>query len=288
MENICISDNINYFKNKILPYKFLVYTLQNEVIVIDVKEENLAHLLGINKSSNIVFNTMTGQSFYDYAQNHKIYLSDLVDIERFESNQLNQNETFIYEKNINFISLFESFINNAKLRLYAKNPGDDFDADYLHLCFTIGRNLYLGIIGARQNDFHYFNSVIVDHDLTQTRGTPLIIKNVEIVRHEDFSWGNYKVKRSKRITRQKTLREKKSKVDSIALTKLLNKSTLFNTKSGRYKKSSIQIYKNDIEIEKDVLPILIREFSISAIVDMIKKKNVTPLIEFIVTQYKIK
>ena len=76
MENICISDNINYFKNKILPYKFLVYTLQNEVIVLDVKEENLAHLLGINKSSNIVFNTMTGQSFYDYAQNHKIYLSD--------------------------------------------------------------------------------------------------------------------------------------------------------------------------------------------------------------------
>lgn len=288
MENICISDNINYFKNKILPYKFLVYTLQNEVIVIDVKKENLAHLLGINKSSNIVFNTMTGQSFYDYAQNHKIYLSDLVDIERFESNQLNQSETFIYEKNINFISLFESFIDNAKLRLYAKNPGDDFDADYLHLCFTIGRNLYLGIIGARQNDFHYFNSVIVDHDLTQTRGTPLTIKNVEIVRHEDFSWGNYKVKRSKRITRQKTLREKKSKVDSIALTKLLNKSTLFNTKSGRYKKSSIQIYKNDIEIEKDVLPILIREFSISAIVDMIKKKNVTPLIEFIVTQYKIK
>lgn len=288
MENICISDNINYFNKKILPYKFLVFTMQNEVIVIDVKEENLAHLLGINKSSNILFNIMNGKSFYDYSKDKKIYLSDLVNIERLNNNQLTQNETFIYEKNKSFIPLFESLMNKSNFRLYIKNPGDDFDTDYLHLYSTMGRNLYLGIIGTKYNNFHYFNSIIADHDLTQTRGTPLMIKNVQTVRHEDFLWGNYKIKKSKRFLRPKRIREKKEKIDSIHLTKLLNQNTMFTAKKGRYKKNSIQIYRDDIEIEKDILPLLENKFSIKNIIDMIKRKNVDPLIEFIITNYNIK
>ena len=288
MENICISDNIKFFNNHILPYKFLIHTIQNEVIVIDVKEENLAHLLGINKSSNISFNTMNGKSFYDYSRNNKIYLSNLVDIERLKNNQLTQNETFIYEKNISFIPLFESLINKTNLRLYIKNPGDDFDADYLHLCSTMGRNLYLGIIGTKYNNFHYFISIISDHDLKRPRGTPLMIKKVETIRHEEFLWGSYKVKKSKRISRPKTLREKKDKIDSLALTKLLNDNSMFNVKKGRYKKNSVQIYVKDIEIEKDVLPLLENTFSAPKIADMVKRKNVTPLIDFIITKYRIK
>ena len=108
MQNINISNNIKYFNEKILPYKFLVYTIQNEVIVIDVKKENLAHLLGINRSSNILFNTMPGKKFYEYSKNKEIYLSDLVNKERLETNSLTQDELFIFEKNMSFIPLFDS------------------------------------------------------------------------------------------------------------------------------------------------------------------------------------
>lgn len=285
MDNNLVRRNIEYFNNEILPYKFLIYTMHNEVIVVDVVPENLAHLLGINRSSNIAFSKMSGKVFYEYCKTHKVYLFELISEERFNDNDLTKHEKFLLEKNLCFIDLFETLIQNPHLIQYIKTATDDLDTDYLHMNLSLGHYAYLGIIGSCLNHFHYFNSVMYEPNTKDIRGTSLMVKKVVKVKHADFVWKNYKIKQSRRNEKKKKRLANKNSIDVKQLSKLIQMNSSFILKTGRYKKNSIQLYKNNVEVEKNLLPVLILKFSEEAVLDAIKTKNVTDIVAFINEKY---
>lgn len=158
-----LEENFNYFVQNIEPYYFILYTYQNKALVIEVKKSNFGHLIGYEKSSNVLYSSKSGTELYKLFRNGKIKsLFDFIDKERFENNQLTLDEFFIYNKVMNFIDIFDSLINTTNIRLYTKIPGDDFNADYLQVKSFEHAIGYLGIVGSGNNDYHYFNSLLYE------------------------------------------------------------------------------------------------------------------------------
>lgn len=112
-----LEKNFNYFVKNIEPYYFILYTYQNKALVIDVKKSNFGHLIGYEKSSNILHASKSGTELYKLFRDKKIKsLFDLIDKERFYSSQLTLNEIFIYNKVVNFIDIFDSLINTTNIQ----------------------------------------------------------------------------------------------------------------------------------------------------------------------------
>lgn len=253
LENI-LKTNFDYFQKEIKPFYFLLYTFDNSAIVISVGEDNLAHLLGSKKSTNIGVSNLYADEFYKQIQSGKIKsIFDLIDRERYLSHESTIEEVFILEKNIHFIELFQSLIDCVDLRIYRKQPGDDFDTDYLHIKKYEFANGYIGIKGSKENDYHFFNSVIYEKYFTQAKGVPIKIKKVERILKKSFDVKSIKMVPSKRnVHNNKSVRKKVKK--TVNYRKILNEinknlDKTLEMKLGCYGKNSIQIYKNGNCIE---------------------------------------
>lgn len=250
-----LKQNHTYFKEELLPYYILVNTLESSIFI-DVEEQNLRHLLGVNKTFNDKYRNMTAKKFFHVLNNKNIDLFEIIDKQRYMDNHLTTDELHILRKNYSFITLFESLFSEPNIQLYKIKPGDNFDADYVHFTFINKGGGYIGIIGSDKNNYHYFNSVILENDNPKKyRGYPIVVKSIEKIKKEDFRFRDYKFVHSKRfITMQK---EKKKTVKKMNL-KLKKKeiNTLLNNdvkiEIGQYGKNTIQIYFNSQLIEKNL------------------------------------
>lgn len=277
LDNIIIK-NFEYYKHEIEPYVFLFYLIDDTIISVNTSKENLAHLLGVNKSSFIEISSQRAIEIYENIQKGKIKsIFDLIDKERYKRNELSLDELFVYRKNINFIKLFNSLIDNINLRIYRKQPGDYFDADYIHLFKDNLGTGYISIIGSENTDMHYFNSILYETNKSEIyKGIQLKIKKIERIEKKLFDINKYSLVRSKRRTIYNN--ENKHKIKSIKLDykkikNRVNQKLLYKLeiKIGQYGKNSVQIYKDGKCIENHYEKISTSK-TVEEIVDEINKR----------------
>ena len=239
MKNLIIK-NYHYFKINILPYYILIHTNQG-VILVDSSKANLLHLLGIHKTGNFKYKRMKPIELWNYLDTgHNISLFDLIDKNRFESDTLSTDELFLYRRNKGFIPIFESLFNQINLNFYLKKFGNDFDADYIQFCYYNRMGGYLGIIGSDKNNYHYFNSIMLEYDNPEKYiGPKVIVKKVEKILKSEFVYTNYRIVSSKRFA-------KKQRTNTISNSTKPN----INISSNKCRNKINQLLKYDLKIEK--------------------------------------
>lgn len=164
-----------------------------------------------------------------------------------------------------------------KIRIYKKQVGDDFDADYLQVKSFEHAVGYLGIVGSTNSDYHYFNSLIYEQNRTNKfRGILFNIKYIERIPKNKFCETDYrfvKSKRFKRFEEQTKQRINKKTFDFSKYKNEINKQLFFGLtmKVGCYGKKSVQIYKNNVCIENHFEK-MTNAKSVEQIVDFINNK----------------
>lgn len=253
-DNNILRENFEYFKANIEPYYFLLYNTKNQAIVVEVGKENLSHLLGIKKSSNALLASMNAFEVYNYLMDNENVSSvfEIVNYERYSTNQLSLEEEYILDKNIYFIDIFESFIPEYDIRIYKHidTNVNEFKADYLHVKhYDIGKG-YLGIIGSSIDDYHFFNSIRYDKDY-EIKGVKYLITRIEKIPKKDFYLIEDKiqfVKSRRNINNMKSKKTKKNtgNIEYQKILKYVNKKLPngYEMKVGEFSKKSVQIYHN--------------------------------------------
>lgn len=227
-----LKQNHLYFKENLLPYYNLIHTLDG-VIVINVEDSNLKHLLGINKTYNDKYRNMSAKKFYNTLNDRNIDLLDIIDKQHYFDNELTMNELYILRKKYSFIPIFESLFSKPNIRLY---------------------KTCIGIVGSSESNYHYFNSVILENNIPEKyKGYPIVVKRVEKVKKDKFIFNAYNFVKSKRfinIQKENKIREKK--IDVKAKKKEINKflNDEIRIEVGRFGKNTIQVFVNDELIEK--------------------------------------
>lgn len=257
MSESILYENFLYFKHNIEPYIFLIYNYKNEVIVIDVKKENFGHLVGYNKSTNLKYCNKKGAEIYkDFEKGNIKCLFDFIDKNRYAEGKLTQDELFIKNKNESFIGIFEAFNDNTgSIKKYSKLVGDDLDVDYLHVKnFKIGIG-YLGIIGSKENNYHYFSSIIYEENRQPRNAVTYNVKRIDKVLKTDFACEDYTIIKSRRnyenLPTKKITNRQNKKAYIRKIVKVLNKefSQQLTFKYGEFGSLTIQIYKSKKCIE---------------------------------------
>lgn len=251
-----ISDNLIFYNEEILPFNFVVYTSKGE-IVITPQKNNLKHLLGLGKSNNVAFSKMPADLLYDKINNKKDATSifEFIDKKRYLDNNLYMDEQHILNKNLFFQDIFKEFIYSPNISLFYKKSGDFFDCDYIHFCYINKAGGYIGIMGDKNSNYHFFNSIIYEFDSpNKYKGTKIVIYKIERIKKDLFCVDNYKVIPSKRFKKNNSTKspDKKSKKNNVK--KMLNKINIYLNENlkvsiGMYGKNTIQVYKDNVLVE---------------------------------------
>ena len=135
-EQNLLHDNLEYFEKELLPYYVLLYA-KSGPIVIDIKKENLKHLLGISHATSILGN-IPAKEIYERIKLNRYNLFHLIDQDWFINNKLYYEEELVFRKNYHFIEAFDSLLFSPNLYLYSKQySSGDFDIDYIHFKLNI-------------------------------------------------------------------------------------------------------------------------------------------------------
>lgn len=254
--NIIIKKNYAFFIEELLPYYIIINTYQGSIII-NVEEGNLKHLLGINKTFNSKYKNMAATKFFDFMNDNNVDLFEIIDKQRYEDNELITEEMHIYKKNYFFIDVFESLFNESNIRLYLKKPSDSFDADYVQFTYINRSGGYIGIIGSEENNYHYFNSVIIENEVPEKyKGPSVTVKNIIRIKKNDFKFNEYTLVESKRFIKKKaqniTIKKKRKPTDLTALKKRKKELLKANLRIsvGEFGNNTIQVYQNDKLVEK--------------------------------------
>ncbi len=246
-----INKNFIYFKNEILPYYIIVNTREGS-IVIDTVKENLYHLLGINKSVNLKYKNMKPLQFYNYIEENIVTFEELMT----DNTMTYLDDQYIYYKNKIFIPVFNDFLHNTNVMHHRKQQGDFFDSDYINFCWINYAGCYLGIIGGKQNKYYYFNSIMMEMENPEKYiGPKVFVTSISRVKKAEFNINNYKIISSKRyinIENKKTKSKTNTKPNYKIVYKKINKSLKngLNLKYGASGKNTLQLYRNNISINK--------------------------------------
>ncbi|MFQ9923814.1 MAG: hypothetical protein ACLRVU_09880 [Beduini sp.] len=220
-------------------------------LIIDSKEENLKHLLGIDKSYNIIYTRMSAKNFYDHLFKSTVSIFELVDKKRYETSSLTKDELYIYGRNAAFVSIFKSLFNETNIMVYKKQIGTLLDTDYLQFCYINSAGGYLGIVGGTTDDYYHFNSVVLERDNPNKYiGQKVVIKSIEKVLKSEFKRENYNIYASKRYKKLSAKQIKKANYKQLVkdINLLLIDDLILGL--GRYGKNSIQVYRSKTLIEK--------------------------------------
>lgn len=197
MENIILKLK-EYFESHLKNKVFIFDTYKHGSIIVRCKSFNFAHLIGKEKSTNLNILSIPAERYYnsignkgtDEYSSYKLESAfSLIDEDRYNNNQLVEDEFFILNKIMYFIDLFDSLerSNGSQMRIYNKKSGDLFDADFLHLHILDDLNHigYIGIIGSESEDCYWFNSIYIDSSNAK-RGTPIPIKKFTIIDEDEY------------------------------------------------------------------------------------------------------
>lgn len=252
--------NASYYKKEILPYTFILETSKG-IIVIKNTEHDFAHLVGKQYSMNLEIQKLDTKRFFMRVLTHKISYENLLS---FDKNEYEREYNWIINKNNSFISIFDSFIKNANLKIY-KTVGKEIytklKMDYFHQDGeTITDITILGIIGNSYDNTFLFNTILSnDFDLMNRFNS---LKKIAVHKFYKFpnrdlsnklAEINFEIKSSPNNINEK-VQKKKIKVDILSnrslkkINELLNPS--LNVSRGENGKNSIKVTKNGKVIEK--------------------------------------
>ena len=268
--NDVLYKNAKYFKENILPYTFIIVTKKGHIVVRS-SESDFYHLVGGQHSTNSEVLRKSQKAFYKDVLAHKIKYVNLLNTA--DINNLNKNQNYIHLKNTIFISVFDSFSNQIKMKQFDKKRNlnaKTFFTDYYHYD-KIHNNLneiaklnILGIIGQTSNSYFCFNSIM---QLISKQKIESYLKEQDVDVFDAFSIPNnefdeyLKLNKSKilisthslfRNEKKKARHSKKilSNKEIAKINKNLHKSLFI--KCGMYGKNSIQLFKNNSIIKTDL------------------------------------
>lgn len=252
--------NASYYKKEILPYTFILETSKG-IIVIKNTEHDFAHLVGKQYSMNLEIQKLDTKRFFMRVLTHKISYENLLS---FDKNEYEREYNWIINKNNSFISIFDSFIKYANLKIY-KTVGKEIytklKMDYFHQDGeTIKDITILGIIGNSYDNTFLFNTILSnDFDLMNRFNS---LKKIAVHKFYKFpnrdlsnklAEINFEIKSSPNNINEK-VQKKKIKVDILSnrilkkINELLDPS--LNVSRGENGKNSIKVIKNGKVIEK--------------------------------------
>lgn len=252
--------NASYYKKEILPYTFILETSKG-IIVIKNTEHDFAHLVGKQYSMNLEIQKLDTKRFFMRVLTHKISYENLLS---FDKNEYEREYNWIINKNNSFISIFDSFIKNANLKIYKtvrKEIYTKLKMDYFHQDGeTITDITILGIIGNSYDNTFLFNTILSnDFDLMNRFNS---LKKIAVHKFYKFpnrdlsnklAEINFEIKSSPNNINEK-VQKKKTKVDILSnrslkkINELLDPS--LNVSRGENGKNSIKVIKNGKVIEK--------------------------------------
>ena len=150
--------NALYYKKEILPYTFIL-KLKNELMIITAKEQDFGHLVGKQYSMNLEIKSLGQKEFFEQALSQNITYEKLL---AFDKDTYRNEFNWIENKNSSFIFAFNSFINNANLKLYqavGKEIYTKLTMDYFHQKGESDTEIViLGIVGNNMDDTFLFNT----------------------------------------------------------------------------------------------------------------------------------
>lgn len=252
--------NASYYKKEILPYTFILETSKG-IIVIKNTEHDFAHLVGKQYSMNLEIQKLDTKRFFMRVLTHKISYENLLS---FDKNEYEREYNWIINKNNSFISIFDSFIKNANLKIYKtvrKEIYTKLKMDYFHQDGeTITDITILGIIGNSYDNTFLFNTILSnDFDLMNRFNS---LKKIAVHKFYKFpnrdlsnklAEINFEIKSSPNNINEK-VQKKKTKVDILSnrslkkINELLDPS--LNVSRGENGKNSIKVIKNGKVIER--------------------------------------
>lgn len=161
--------NALYYKKEILPYTFIL-KLKNELMIITAKEQDFGHLVGKQYSMNLEIKSLGQKEFFEQALSRNITYEKLL---AFDKDTYSNEFNWIENKNSSFIFAFNSFINNANLKLYqavGKEIYTKLTMDYFHQKGESDTEIViLGIVGNNMDDTFLFNTILSNDEELQRR-----------------------------------------------------------------------------------------------------------------------
>lgn len=161
--------NALYYKKEILPYTFIL-KLKNELMIITAKEQDFGHLGGKQYSMNLEIKSLGQKEFFEQALSRNITYEKLL---AFDKDTYRNEFNWIENKNSSFIFAFNSFINNANLKLYqavGKEIYTKLTMDYFHQKGESDTEIViLGIVGNNMDDTFLFNTILSNDEELQRR-----------------------------------------------------------------------------------------------------------------------
>lgn len=161
--------NALYYKKEILPYTFIL-KLKNELMIITAKEQDFGHIVGKQYSMNLEIKSLGQKEFFEQALSQNITYEKLL---AFDKDTYRNEFNWIENKNSSFIFAFNSFINNANLKLYqavGKEIYTKLTMDYFHQKGESDTEIViLGIVGNNMDDTFLFNTILSNDEELQRR-----------------------------------------------------------------------------------------------------------------------
>lgn len=197
-EKNIVKENYEYYINNILNNYFIIPLINGENIIIKNEETDFPHLIGKDHFTKINLRNKNAKQICKMINNSRSFgLQDLIDEKALNGGKMNQDETFVYDKNYYFIDAFSKFDEISKneqqdLKIYIYKYRDqninniknnrrnrnNFDTDYLFLAIEDKNELVeIGIKGMDNKHIYKFNSVVVPRRKDQYNGYPLRTKN---------------------------------------------------------------------------------------------------------------
>ena len=258
--------NFNYYKEKVLPYIFILETKEGYIKIIP-RKNNLKHLLGISHSANCFFGSLNASDFYNYVDVNGIncFKNEWIIEEEYLIDEFKKyDRQVIVEKNKCFIDVFESMITSNELYVFTPGVNSSNIPDYICVCYDgFYIESFLDIKAKDNSDVFFFSSIIGNPiNPNQYKGKKILVTKLYKIRknNTDFCYDNFKfIKKERKITNSRenalaSSTKKIIKIDFRKETKYINKNLKngFSISVGKYKKNSIQVLKNGIEICKDL------------------------------------
>ena len=139
-------------------------------MIITAKEQDFGHLVGKQYSMNLEIKSLGQKEFFEQALSRNITYEKLL---AFDKDTYRNEFNWIENKNSSFIFAFNSFINNANLKLYqavGKEIYTKLTMDYFHQKGESDTEIViLGIVGNNMDDTFLFNTILSNDEELQRR-----------------------------------------------------------------------------------------------------------------------
>lgn len=258
--------NFKYYKEEVLPYIFILETKEGCIKIIP-RKNNLKHLLGVSHSTNRFFSSLNATAFYKHLDENGInrFKKEWIIEEEYLIDKFKKyDRQVIIEKNVCFIDVFENMITSNELYVFIPSVNSSNIPDYICVCYDgFYTESFLCIKAKENSDIFFFSSIIGNPiNPNQYKGKKVLVTKLHKIRKNDvdFCYDNFTfIKKERKLTNssENTLTNSTKKVKRIDFkkeAKYINKNLKngFSVSVGKYKKNSIQVLKNGIEICKDL------------------------------------